>query len=59
MYYATLKADISCRQPPAIPSILPLLEDRLELDVAVSEGAEIYSWHGEHRFSSHQRHTGH
>ena len=28
------------------------MHDRLRLDVAVSEGAEIYSWHGENKFSS-------
>ena len=29
-----------------------LLEDRLRLDIAVSEGKEIYAWHGASRFSS-------
>ena len=29
-----------------------LLQDRLRLDIAVSEGKEIYAWHGAGRFSS-------
>ncbi len=29
-----------------------MIHDRLRLDIAVSEGREIYSWHGENRFSS-------
>ncbi|MBV9613252.1 MAG: hypothetical protein JO091_12325 [Acidobacteriaceae bacterium] len=29
-----------------------VMHDRLRLDVAVSENHEIYSWHGENRFSS-------
>jgi len=30
----------------------PFMHDRLRLDVAVSEGDEIFSWHGGSRFSS-------
>jgi hypothetical protein len=52
LYYATTKTDVACRQPPAIPPVSPRLEDRLKLDVAVSEGNEIYSWFGEHKFSA-------
>lgn len=29
-----------------------MIHDRLRLDVAVSNGQEIYSWHGENKFSS-------
>lgn len=37
----------------AVPKNL-LLHDRLRLDVAVSEGKEIYAWHGAGRFSASQ-----
>ena len=30
----------------------PFMHDRLRLDVAVSEGTEIFSWHGGRKFSS-------
>lgn len=29
-----------------------VMHDHLRLDIAVSEGAEIYSWHGENKFSA-------
>ena len=34
------------------PQEKPYMQDRLRLDVAVSEGNEIFSWHGGARFSS-------
>jgi hypothetical protein len=51
-FYYVSAASTACHQPPAVPAILPRVEDRLKLDVAVSQGAEIYSWHGEHKFSA-------
>jgi len=51
-YYTTLSSETACRQPPELPSTPMLLEDRLKLDVAVSQGGEIYSWHGERKFSA-------
>ena len=51
-YYVMLKEAASCQESPAVPTTLPLLQDRLKLDVAVSQGDEIYSWHGEHKFSA-------
>jgi len=51
-YYAVPTPAMACRQPPIIPAAPLWAEDRLKLDVAVSEGSEIYSWHGEHKFSA-------
>jgi hypothetical protein len=51
-YYTQVKPEITCRQPPELPAVPMLLQDRLKLDVAVSQGSEIYSWHGEHKFSA-------
>ena len=51
-YYLAPTSAMACRQPPAIPSVPKRVEDRLKLDVAVSQGSEIYSWHGEHKFSA-------
>lgn len=41
-----------CAQLPLLASETPLMRDRLRLDVAVSENREIYSWHGETKFTS-------
>jgi hypothetical protein len=51
-YYEVHNTAVACRQPPAIPSTPLRAQDRLKLDVAVSQGAEIYSWHGENKFSA-------
>lgn len=51
-YYSAPNAAAACRQPPEIPTTPLRANDRLKFDVAVSEGAEIYSWHGEHKFSA-------
>jgi hypothetical protein len=51
-YYTGVKQDMTCHQPPELPAVPMLLQDRLKLDVAVSQGSEIYSWHGEHKFSA-------
>ncbi len=51
-YYIAQSSAMACRQPPAIPPTPLRVQDRLKLDVAVSQGAEIYSWHGEHKFSA-------
>src|SRR5689334_4651515 len=45
------------RQSPACAgsdrsSEKPFMHDRLRLDVAVSEGTEMFSWHGGRRFST-------
>lgn len=48
-YYNAPKA---CQQPFAGRPQRLLSEDRLKLDVAVSQGSEIYSWHGEQRFAA-------
>lgn len=50
-YYSISKAAAACQQPPVVPVTTPRVQDRLKLDVAVSQGVEIYSWHGEHKFS--------
>lgn len=41
-----------CSDGPKKTDRKPIMHDRLRLDVAVSEGNEIYSWHGENKFSS-------
>ncbi len=51
-YYTTQKSPLACRQPPAVPAVPLRLSDRLKLDVAVSQGTEIYSWHGAQKFSA-------
>jgi len=51
-YYTSAPAETVCQQPPELPSAPMFLEDRLKLDVAVSQGGEIYSWHGERKFSA-------
>ncbi len=51
-YYVVPSSNMSCHQPPAVPPAPLRVQDRLKLDVAVSEGSEIYSWHGEHKFSA-------
>jgi hypothetical protein len=51
-YYTMVSSETVCRQPPELPSTPMMLEDRLKLDVAVSQGGEIYSWHGERKFSA-------
>ena len=40
-----------CGEPAVLKTKL-LMRDRLRLDIAVSEGREIYSWHGEAKFTS-------
>ena len=51
-YYTTATSMAPCEQPPHVPDGQPALKDRLRMDVAVSEGNEIYAWHGEKTFSS-------
>jgi hypothetical protein len=51
-YYLTKTQEVACRQPPRGPEAPVYAQDRLRLDVAVSEQAEIYSWHGESHFVS-------
>ncbi len=51
-YYTTATSTTPCEQPPHVPDMQPALKDRLRMDVAVSEGNEIYAWHGEKTFSS-------
>jgi hypothetical protein len=51
-YFLMSKEPSACHESPVVPKTLPLLQDRLKLDVAVSQGDEIYSWHGEHKFSA-------
>ncbi len=51
-YYVPVSPEIACHQPPVLPNIPLHVQDRLKLDVAVSSGGEIYSWHGEKRFSA-------
>lgn len=51
-YYIVSNSAVACRQPPAVPPAPLRVQDRLKLDVAVSEGSEIYSWHGERKFSA-------
>ncbi len=51
-YYTAVTAEMACQQPPELPSSPMTMEDRLKLDVAVSQGSEIYSWHGERKFSA-------
>jgi|GEM_PF-2658655 len=41
-----------CAYESQTPIRKEVMHDRLRLDVAVSEGQEIYSWHGENNFSS-------
>lgn len=41
-----------CTPPWEVLSESLWMRDRLRLDVAVSEGNEIYSWHGESKFTS-------
>ncbi len=41
-----------CAYESQTPVRKEMMHDRLRLDVAVSNGQEIYSWHGENRFSS-------
>lgn len=41
-----------CAYESQTPARKETMHDRLRLDVAVSEGQEIYSWHGENNFSS-------
>ncbi len=41
-----------CAYPSNVSRRKLFMRDRLRLDVAVSEGREIYSWHGENKFSS-------
>jgi hypothetical protein len=50
-YYLTSPAGQACSYPP-VSSAKPYLRDRLRLDVAVSQRAEIFSWHGENNFTS-------
>ena len=51
-YYESKTDSASCEQPPHVPDTRITVKDRLRLDVTVSEGSEIYAWHGETRFSS-------
>lgn len=51
-YYMGDHENQTCRQPPAVPPVPMRVQDRLKLDVAVSNGSEIYSWYGAHRFSA-------
>jgi hypothetical protein len=51
-YYDVSNPALACRQPPAVPYTPPRLQDRLKLDVAVSQGSEIYSWHGDNKFAA-------
>ncbi|MBV9405768.1 MAG: hypothetical protein JO211_10520, partial [Acidobacteriaceae bacterium] len=41
-----------CAYQSQTPSRKEIMHDRLRLDVAVSKGQEIYSWHGENSFSA-------
>ncbi len=50
-FVSTRAASNYCAEPPARQR-KEVIQDRLRLDIAVSEGREIYSWHGENRFSS-------
>lgn len=52
-YYRNNGFDMAIGGPDAVA--IPkneLLQDRLRLDIAVSEGKEIYAWHGASRFST-------
>lgn len=49
MYYEE-KHSCAVNQPHGKPK--EFMRDRLRLDVAVSQGAEIFSWHGENHFES-------
>lgn len=51
-FYFQPPAGRSCRATLDLNGDQPIVEDRLKLDVAVSQAAEIYSWHGEHKFSA-------
>jgi hypothetical protein len=53
-YYVTVSPAAACHEPPALPASAMRVQDRLKLDVAVSQGNEIYSWHGARRFSSNE-----
>jgi hypothetical protein len=45
---------LGCATKAAPRHRLLVMRDRLRLDVAVSQGQEIYSWHGENKFSTSQ-----
>ncbi len=51
-YYLVDRPSQACQQPPSVPPVPMRVQDRLKLDVAVSEGGEIYSWYGAHKFSA-------
>ncbi len=52
-YYRDTGFELATHGPGAIVTAdNELLHDRLRLDVGVSEGKEIYSWHGSNLFSS-------
>jgi hypothetical protein len=51
-YYVPMVRENVCPQPDNQSKPKEFMHDRLRLDVAVSDGSEIYSWHGENRFSS-------
>jgi hypothetical protein len=51
-YYTAKTEDAPCEQPAHVPDVPLTLQDRLRLDVTVSEGNEIYAWHGQDKFSS-------
>src|ERR1700761_2157382 len=40
-----------CAYESKLPNRVKNVHDRLRLDVAVSEGKEIFSWHGQNKFS--------
>lgn len=42
----------TCSEPLARPTVATTVTDRLRLDVAVAEDSEIFSWHGESKFTS-------
>lgn len=52
-YYRTAKpVSAGCAIAVSEQARKEMMHDRLRLDVAVSEGREIYSWHGESKFST-------
>jgi hypothetical protein len=44
-----------CAYESKLPQRIKIMHDRLRLDVAVSEGREIFSWHGQSKFSGSSR----
>lgn len=51
LYFEPRRSNAGCAAADRLTETL-FMQDRLRLDVAVSEGNEIFSWHGGTKFSS-------